>query len=390
MKYNEGKKTSREETRKVIHDIRKIVHADCDAFYASIEQRDHPAYRGKPVIVGGDPEKRGVVSTASYEARAYGVHSAQSAKTARRLCPHAIFLRPRFEIYQAVSREILSIYREYTSRLEPLSLDEAYLDVTSNHKDMTSATLLARELKQRVREQTGLTISVGVSYCKSLAKIASDAHKPDGLTVITPQQAEHFLAALPVSTFLGVGKVTAAKLEAHGLSTGADVRQWTQDQLYGLLGKQGIHLYHLVRGEDDRPVEPERKRKSVGKESTLGADIGDREAMLGILEQLAAQVEQRLKEGGIAGKTITLKITFADFEHITRAITLTRPIQDAQAMRPWLRSLLSCLDGNTKLVRLLGVTVSTLGDVDTVAQSFLSQQLSLWEEGNAGAPLASR
>src|SRR5579884_1988090 len=181
----------------MMKDIRKIVHADCDAFYAAIEQRDHPAYRGKPVIVGGDPDKRGVVSTASYEARAYGVHSAQSAKTAQRLCPHAIFLRPRFEVYKAVSQEILSIFRDYTSCIEPLSLDEAYLDVTHNHKGMESATLLARELKQRVLQQTGLTISMGVSYCKSLAKIASDAHKPDGLTVITPQQAEHFLATLP-------------------------------------------------------------------------------------------------------------------------------------------------------------------------------------------------
>lgn len=173
--------------------LRKILHADCDAFYASIEQRDHPVYRGFPVIVGGDPEKRGVVSTASYEARAFGVHSAMPARTALRLCPQAIFLRPRFDVYKAVAEEIFSIYREYTSILEPLSLDEAFLDVTNNHKGMASATLLARELKQRVYHQTGLTISIGVSYCKSLAKIASDLHKPDGLTVITPQQADEFL-----------------------------------------------------------------------------------------------------------------------------------------------------------------------------------------------------
>jgi len=373
------KERNRKDVRQGMHAMRKIIHADCDAFYASVEQRDHPDYRGKPVVVGGDPEKRGVVATASYEARVYGIHSAQPARTAQRLCPHAIFLRPRFEVYRAVSLTIMDIFRSYSDILEPLSLDEAYLDVTANKRGIESATILARILKQDVYKHTGLTISVGVSFNRSLAKIASDLHKPDGLTVITPQQADQFLAALPIAKFSGVGKVTSTKLEEQGIHFGAELRQRSEEQLAALLGKHGVQLYHLVRGEDDRPVEPERIRKSVGKETTLVSDISDRDEMLRVLEELADQVQKRLKELNCEGQTVTLKVKFADFKQITRSITLDKPVQDAAAIMPHLRSLLVHLDDSTKQIRLLGVTLSTLSDQREARQSVTYSAPSLWE-----------
>jgi DNA polymerase IV len=359
---------------------RKILHCDMDCFYAAIEQRDHPEYRGKPVIVGGDPQQRGVVATASYEARAYRIQSAMPAKTAQRLCPHAIFLRPRFEVYREVSQTIMDIFRSYSEMVEPVSLDEAYVDVTTNTHAMESATVLARDLKEQVHAQTGLTVSVGVSSTKFVAKLASDYAKPDGLTVVTPQQAEQFLAALPVSKFFGVGKVTAAKLEAQGIRTGADLRQLTEDHLYTLFGKHGVHLYHFVRAQDDRPVEPARIRKSIGKETTLREDTSDCEEMLRILEQLTIQVEMRLKELKTYGKALTLKIKFADFEQMTRTLTLAYPLQNAQVMMPSLRFLLlTHLEGSKKPVRLVGVTVSALVDQGEIRQPGASQVLSLWD-----------
>src|SRR5215467_10690375 len=216
---------------------RAILHIDLDAFYASVEQRDHPEYRGKPVIVGGSPDRRGVVATASYEARQFGVHSAMPSRTALRLCPSAIFLPARFEVYRAVSQQIMTIFRQYTSLVEPLSLDEAYLDVTATVGDLDEAVQLAREIKQRIQEQTRLTASAGVSYCKFLAKIASDRNKPDGLTVITPQEASAFLEALPIEKFFGVGKVTATRLRTQGIHTGADLKHLGEEQLRELLGK---------------------------------------------------------------------------------------------------------------------------------------------------------
>ena len=266
---------------------RAIIHIDLDAFYASVEQRDHPEYRGKPVIVGGSPDRRGVVATASYEARQFGIHSAMPSRTALRLCPSAIFLPARFEVYRAVSQQIMAIFRQHTALVEPLSLDEAFLDVTESVHDLDEAVQLAREIKRQIREQTELTASAGVSYCKFLAKIASDRNKPDGLTVITPLEASAFLEALPIEKFFGVGKVTAARLRTLGIQTGADLKRLGEGRLRELLGKHGAQLYHYACGEDNRPVEPVRVRKSVGKEVTLEHDIRDREQMERILEKLA-------------------------------------------------------------------------------------------------------
>ncbi|HYX49243.1 MAG TPA: DNA polymerase IV, partial [Ktedonobacteraceae bacterium] len=311
---------------------RAILHIDLDAFYASVEQRDHPEYRGKPVIVGGSPDRRGVVATASYEARQFGVHSAMPSRTAFRLCPSAIFLPARFEVYRAVSQQIMLIFRQHTSLVEPLSLDEAYLDVTNSVHDMNEAVKIAGELKQQIREQTQLTASAGVSYCKFLAKIASDRNKPDGLTVITLQEAPTFLDALPIEKFSGVGKVTAARLKSMGIQTGADLKRLGEGQLRELLGKHGAQLYHYACGEDSRAVEPVRVRKSVGKEVTLEHDIRDRSEMEHILAKLAIQVERRLVELSIAGKTLTLKVRWSNFDLVTRAVSRTQGFQQAEEM----------------------------------------------------------
>src|SRR6266480_4924658 len=250
---------SREAMRNMHERTRAILHLDLDAFYASIEQRDHPEYRGKPVIVGGSPDRRGVVATASYEARKFGVHSAMPSRTAQRLCPEAIFLPARFEVYRSVSQQIMAIFRQQTTLVEPLSLDEAYLDVTDAVQTLEKAVRLAREIKRQIWEQTQLTASAGISYCKFLAKIASDAHKPDGLTVIPPEEAPAFLEALPIDKFFGVGKVTAAKLRELGIQTGADLKHMGEERLRDLFGKHGGQLYHYACSEDDRPVEPVRE-----------------------------------------------------------------------------------------------------------------------------------
>ncbi|HEX6478102.1 MAG TPA: DNA polymerase IV [Ktedonobacteraceae bacterium] len=357
---------------------RAILHLDLDAFYASIEQRDHPEYRGKPVIVGGSPDRRGVVATASYEARKYGVHSAMSSRTAQRLCPEAIFLPARFEVYRAVSHEVMAIFRQQTALVEPLSLDEAYLDVTDAVRTLEEAVQLAQEIKRQIWEQTQLTASAGVSYCKFLAKIASDAHKPDGLTVIPPEEASAFLESLPIEKFFGVGKVTAAKLRELGIQTGADLKQMGEERLRDLLGKHGGLLYRYACGEDDRPVEPMRERKSVGKEVTLERDIRDRNEMERILETLALQVERRLMELGIAGKTLTLKVRWSTFELVTRATSREQGFQSAQEMLPVLHTLLSGLAENKRAVRLLGVTVSGLISPNGIRRARQVVTPSLW------------
>jgi DNA polymerase IV len=315
---------SREAMRNMHERTRAILHLDLDAFYASIEQRDHPEYRGKPVIVGGSPDRRCVVATASYEARRFGVHSAMPSRTAQRLCPRAIFLPARFEVYRAVSQQIMAIFRQQTALVEPLSLDEAYLDVTAAVLDLEEAVRHAQEIKRQIWDQTNLTASAGVSYCKFLAKIASDAHKPDGLTVISQEEAPAFLEALPIEKFFGVGKVTAAKLRELGIQTGADLKHMGEERLRELFGKQWGQFYRYACGVDDRPVEPVRERKSVGKEVTLERDIRDLNEMERILEHLALQVEHRLAELGIAGKTLTLKVRWSTFELVTRAAAATR------------------------------------------------------------------
>src|SRR5947209_8994089 len=336
-------RNSREAMRNMHERTRAILHLDLDAFYASIEQRDHPEYRGKPVIVGGSPDRRGVVATASYEARKYGVHSAMPSRTAYRLCHQAIFLPARFEVYRAVSQQIMAIFRQQTALVEPLSLDEAYLDVTDAVRNLEEAARLAREIKRQIWDQTNLTASAGVSYCKFLAKIASDAHKPDGLTIITQDEAPAFLEGLPIEKFFGVGKVTAAKLRELGIQTGADLKHLGEERLRDLFGKHGGQLYRYACGEDERPVEPARERKSVGKEVTLERDIRDPKEMKRILEHLALQVEHRLAELGIAGRTLTLKVRWSTFELVTRASSRDQGFQLAQEMLPVLYVLLSRL-----------------------------------------------
>jgi DNA polymerase IV len=370
----------REAMRNIHERTRAILQLDLDAFYASIEQRDHPEYRGKPVIVGGSPDRRGVVATASYEARKYGVHSAMPSRTAYRLCPQAIFLPARFEVYRAVSHEIMAIFRQQTLLVEPLSLDEAYLDVTDTAHHLDEAAQLAREIKRQIWNQTNLTASAGVSYCKFLAKIASDAHKPDGLTVISQEEAPAFLEALPIEKFFGVGKVTAAKLRELGIQTGADLKHMGEERLRELLGKHGGHLYRYACGVDDRPVEPVRERKSVGKEVTLERDIRDQGEMERILENLALQVEHRLSELGIAGRTLTLKVRWSTFELVTRAISRPQGFQSAQEMLPVLRTLLSGLIDGKRTVRLLGVIVSGLLTPNEMRHARLFVTPSLWEE----------
>jgi DNA polymerase-4 len=339
--------------------IRKIVHIDLDAFYAQVEQLNNPALRGKPVVVGGDPFGRGVVATASYEARKFGIHSAQSCRVALRLCPEAIFLRPRFDLYRAISKEIQAIYRKCTPLVEPLALDEAFLNVTTV-ASAGFATQIARDLKQEIFSSTGLTASAGVSYNKFLAKVASAHKKPDGLTVVTPQNASVFIDALPIGKIFGVGEVTEARLRELGIDTGKDLKQLSLERLQELFGKRGTILHSFVRGIDLRPVEVERERKSVGKETTFERDMEDRDEMLAIVENLADQVALRLAELGIAGKTITLKLRWNDFRIVSRSISIPHPIQSAQVMLRYLRPLLEHLIQERKPVRLLGVTLSHL------------------------------
>jgi len=364
---------------------RAILHLDLDAFYASIEQRDHPEYRGKSVIVGGSPDRRGVVATASYEARKYGVHSAMPSRTAQRLCPDAIFLPARFEVYRAVSQQIMAIFRNHTALVEPLSLDEAYLDVTNAVHTLEEAARLAREIKRQIWDQTQLTASAGISYCKFLAKIASDAHKPDRLTVIPYEEAPVFLEALPIEKFFGVGKVTAVKLRDLGIQTGADLKRIGEERLRELLGKHGAQLYRFACGEDDRPIEPVRERKSVGKEVTLERDIRDRGEMERILENLSLQVERRLVELGIAGKTLMLKVRWSTFELVTRATSRAQGFQSAQEMLPILRTMLSGLVDDKRAVRLLGVIVSGLISTDETHRARLVVTPSLWQDEHVEA-----
>ncbi len=357
---------------------RAILHIDLDAFYASVEQRDHPEYRGKPVIVGGAPDRRGVVATASYEARQFGIHSAMPSRTAYRLCPTAIFLPARVEVYRAVSRQIMAIFHQHTSLVEPLSLDEAYLDITDSVQDLYEAVKIAVEIKQQIQAQAQLTASAGVSYCKFLAKIASDRNKPDGLTVIFPQEAPDFLDALPIEKFFGVGKVTAARLRSMGIYNGADLKRLGARKLHELLGKHGSQLYHYACGEDYRAVEPVHVRKSVGKEVTLERDINDRVEMERILARLAAQVEHRLVELALAGKTLTLKVRWSSFDLVTRAVSKAQGFQQAEEILPVLYAQLSRLVDGKQAVRLLGVTVSNLYSQDIMGRERRIVMPSLW------------
>ncbi|WP_441000739.1 DNA polymerase IV [Fodinibius sp. SL11] len=341
-------------------DIRKIIHIDMDAFYASVEQRDFPEYRGKPLIVGGSPEGRGVVAAASYEVRKYGVHSAMPAAKAVRLCPQAIFVKPRFEVYRKVSEQIREIFFEFTDLVEPLSLDEAYLDVTENHINLPSATLIAKKIRKRIKEKTRLTASAGVAHNKFLAKVASDLDKPDGLAVILPEDAEDFLEKLEIGEFHGIGEATESKMNSLGIHTGKDLKEWSEIDLVNEFGKTGRHYYRIVRGVDNRHVKTHRIRKSIGKERTFSDDVEDLGWINNFLKELAEKIAERMQSKNAAGKTVTLKVRYDDFETITRSTSFSHYVDDADDIADTAISLLEETEVGQRKVRLLGITLSNL------------------------------
>lgn len=338
---------------------RKIIHIDMDAFYASVEQRDNPKLRGRPVAVGGSRE-RGVVAAASYEAREFGVRSAMPSVTARRRCPDLVFVKPRFEVYRAISLQIRAIFAEYTHHIEPLSLDEAYLDVTENLKGIASATQIAREIRARITAETSLTASAGVSYNKLLAKLASDHRKPDGLFVITPKMGPAFVEALPVSRFHGVGPAMTARMNRLGIHSGLDLRAQTLSFLQTHFGKAGAYYYGIARGIDERPVRPDRIRKSVGAENTFAEDLIELEAMREAMQPIFEKVWRHCDGAGVRGRTVTLKVKYADFQQITRSRTVAHPVASAPELERIALELLSSLMPVPKGVRLLGVVLSSL------------------------------
>lgn len=342
--------------------LRKIIHIDMDAFYASVEQRDFPEYRGKALVVGGKPDSRGVVATASYEARQYGIKSAMSCSKAYQLCPTAIFVYPRFDAYSAASKAIREIFSRYTDLIEPLSLDEAYLDVTEDKLGIGSAIDIARSIKDAIKNELNLTASAGVSINKFVAKVASDINKPDGLTFIGPSKIKAFMEKLPVEKFFGVGKVTAAKMKAMQINTGADLKKLTEDQLLAQFGKSGKFYYNIVRGIDDRPVRPHRESKSVGAEDTLAEDTSDQLILHDLLKQISETVALRLEKHKLKGKTITLKIKFEDFRIITRSRSFTIPLNQAGQMFTEAVKLLEEAKLGAAKIRLLGITLSRFYD----------------------------
>ena len=330
-----------------------------DAFYASVEQRDNPEYRGKPLAVGGSSE-RGVVAAASYEARKYGVFSAMSSRLAYQKCPHIIFVRARFEVYRDVSRQIREIFYEYTDLVEPLSLDEAYLDVTENKVGMPSATIIANEIKQKIWDATQLTASAGVSTNKFLAKVASDIDKPNGLTLIPPEEALDFIAQLPIQKFHGIGKVTAKKMQKLGIHNGGDLRRWDKVKLIRHFGKVGSYYYNIAQGIDERRVNPHRIRKSISTENTFNQDLGTIEEMEAELAKLAEELLRRIEKNKVLGQTITLKVKYNNFQQITRSKTLSYAINTLPLITQLYKELLQTCDFSQHKVRLLGLGVSNL------------------------------
>ncbi|MDR1090386.1 MAG: DNA polymerase IV [Prevotella sp.] len=335
--------------------MRKIIHIDMDAFYASVEQRDNAAYRGKPLAVGYSGP-RGVVAAASYEARRYGVRSAMASKTALRKCPHLIFVPARFDVYKSVSGQIMEIFHEYTDLVEPLSLDEAFLDVTENFRNISSATQIAQEIKQKIVETTGLTASAGVSFNKFLAKIASDQNKPDGLFIVKPKVAEQFVETLAIEQFFGVGKATAKLMHQLGIKTGWDLKQRSENELVSYFGKAGHIYYRNARAIDERPVESHRIRKSISSETTFDRDIDDREELAIILDEVAGDAFTDIDKRGFRGRTVTLKIKYADFKIITRSRTFPDYITDYETFYKAGFELLQCVNLSPK-VRLIGLGV---------------------------------
>ena len=345
--------------------VRKILHVDMDAFYASVEQRDNPELKGKPVAVGGG--HRGVVTAASYEARPFGVRSAMPSVTAKRRCPDLIFVKPRFDVYRSVSHQIRAIFHDYTSLVEPLSLDEAYLDVTEDRHGLGSARAIAEDIRRRIREECQLTASAGVSYCKFIAKLASDHRKPDGLCVITPEKGPDFVASLPVGRFHGVGPVTARKMERLGIHTGADVREWSLPALQAKFGSSAEWYWRICRGIDEREVRPDRPYKSVSAERTFDEDLSNPERLAAELERIAGYAWARVERAEVVGRTVTLKIKFGDFTIITRSKSFPANVPDQAAFIAAGQALLAALHPLSKGIRLLGLGLHNLGENEASA-----------------------
>ncbi|WP_272150456.1 DNA polymerase IV [Tenacibaculum aiptasiae] len=337
---------------------RKIIHVDMDAFYASVEQLDNPDLRNKPVAVGGS-EIRGVVSAASYEARKYGVRSAMSGVLAKRKCPHIIFVPPRFDRYKEISSKIRKIFYDYTDLVEPLSLDEAYLDVTENKKGILSASLIAEEIRKRIWDELELRASAGISINKFIAKVASDINKPNGQKTINPEEVISFLEELPINKFYGVGKVTAAKMHNLGIFTGLDLKKKSIEELSKLFGKSGLHYYNIVRGIHNSQVKPNRIRKSIAAERTFNENLSSEVFMLERLDKIADELERRMKKSNTKGKTITLKIKYSDFTQQTRSKTTNHYIYQKRDFYPIIKELLF-QEALKNSVRLLGISFSNL------------------------------
>jgi DNA polymerase-4 len=352
---------------------RKIIHVDMDAFYASVEQRDDPALKGKPVAVGGG--HRGVVAAASYEARKFGVRSAMPSVTAKRRCPELVFVKPRFDVYKAVSNQIRAIFADYTDLIEPLSLDEAYLDVTEDRRGLGTARAIAEEIRARIKAETGLTASAGVSYCKFIAKLASDQNKPDGLCVIPPHKGAAFVATLPVKRFHGVGPVTAAKMERLGILTGADLAQWPIKQLEAHFGSSGRWYWRIARGIDEREVKTDRPYKSVSAERTFDFDYSEGEDLRRELTRVAGYAWQRIERSEVKGRTVTLKVKFADFTLITRSRSFVSPVPDQAAFEAAGQALLDALLPVPKGIRLLGLGLHSMVEEEESAPRQLGLEI---------------
>ena len=354
--------------------VRKIIHIDMDAFYAAVEQRDFPELRGKPLVVGGLPDGRGgVVATASYEARQYGIRSAMSSKQAQKLCPYAIFVRPRFEAYKEVSQKIRAIFYRYTDLVEPLSLDEAYLDVTEDKLGIGSAIEIAKQIKQAIKDELHLTASAGVSINKFTAKIASDMNKPDGLTFIGPSKIERFMEKLPVEKFFGVGKVTADKMKKQAIHTGKDLKKLSEERLTQLFGKSGKFFYHIVRGIDRREVQPNQEIKSISSEDTFSYDLPKGEELSDWLAHITKAAFKRVVHYQMYGRTITLKVKFEDFKIITRSMSFPNAIKDADEALSITEMLLNNLAFEGQKVRLLGVSFSNFAELKATKQQLVTQ-----------------
>lgn len=343
--------------KELIPVIKKIIHIDMDAFYASVEQKDNPDLRGKPIAVGGNKE-RGVVAAASYEARKYGVKSAMPSAIAARQCPHLIFVPPRFERYKEISSIIQSIFFEYTDLVEPLSLDEAYLDVTENKTGSSSATLIAREIKNKIKERTGLTASAGISYNKFLAKTASDVNKPDGLFLIHPKDAEEYIHKMPIHKFHGIGKATAEKMKTAGIFTGGDLKKKSEKDLKLRYGKSGVYYYNICRGIDNREVKPDRERKSVSAENTFDYNIMRLDDVKQNLKKIAETAFHRYKKHGVSGKTVTIKVKYGDFKQITRSHSSNQPIISLNQLLTEINQLVDASILKDEGIRLLGIGIS--------------------------------